>query len=272
MAADAPREAAEQSDPPADAVNYLETEGVAVLTLNEPNHMNALSSPLKAALAAHIARAMANPQIRCLLLTGSGKAFCAGGDLRSMSQREPLAVRQRMQVAHGWARQLMQGNKPVVGAVNGAAAGAGLSLALMCDVLLASEKATFMAGFSAIGAAPDLGVAYTLPRAVGVKIAKDLLLTGRKLDAREALACGLVSRVVAHGQLQDEAFHVARQLAAGPASLGLTKQLVNLGAECGLEALLAQEALAQATAFGSADFGEGVSAFMERRSPVFRGC
>lgn len=253
------------------AVTYREVDGVAVLTLNEPRSMNAMSGPLKSALASQIERAMASAQVRCLLLTGSGAAFCAGGDIRSMSQRAPMAVRERLHTTYRWVRQLTQGDKPVVGAVNGVAAGAGLSLALLCDIVVASEQAVFKPGFSAIGAVPDLGLAYLLPRCVGLPMAKDLLLSGRALQASEALACGLVSRVVPHEDLQARALGVARGVASGPAALQLTRQLMNQGLASTLEAFLAQEALAQAAAFGTEDFDEGVNAFQERRGPAFTG-
>lgn len=257
--------------PGGDAVTYREVDGVALLTLNEPKSMNALSASIKAALAAAIDRAMASETVRCLLLTGSGNAFCAGGDIRAMSQREPMAVRERLNAAYRWVRQLTQGDKPVVGAVNGVAAGAGLSLALMCDVVLASEEAVFKSGFSGLGAVPDLGLGYLLPRAVGLAMAKDLLLTGRALQAREALACGLVSRVVPHAELPEAALEAARGIAAGPVSLQLTRELLNQGLDCSFEAFLGHEALAQAAAFGTRDFDEGVKAFLDRRTPAFTG-
>ena len=255
----------------ADPVLYRQAGAVAVLTLNEPRTMNALSGPLKAALGAGIARAMAAPEVRCLLLTGAGKAFCAGGDLRAMSERAPAAVLERLHTSYRWMRQLTHGDKPVLAAVNGVAAGAGLSLALMCDIVLASEQAVFRAGFSAVGAVADLGIAYALPRAVGVAMARDLLLTGRSLTAAEALACGLVSRVAPHAALHEQALALAAELAAGPAALRLTRQLIRQGLESSAETFLVQEALAQAAAFNTADFAEGVAAFLEKRPPLFSG-
>ena len=252
-------------------VVYEVQDRVASITLNEPDSMNALSGPLKNAMASAISRAMDDPQVRCLLITGVGRAFCAGGDLRTMDERSSQAVRERMHRSYVWVRQLLCGDKPVIGAVNGVAAGAGLSLALLCDVLVASSRATFTPGFSVIGAAPDLALAYTLPRAVGIALAKDMFLTNRRLSAQEALAFGLVSRVVEPEGLQEASRALALQVAQGPLSLSLAKGLLNRAFDGGAEAFLEREALSQAAAFNSQDFEEGVRAFLDKRAPQFRG-
>ena len=253
------------------AVVYEVQDRIGCITLNEPESMNALSGRLKEAMAKAIAQAMSDPQVRCLLITGTGRAFCAGGDLRTMQERSSRAVRERMNRSYAWVRQLLCGSKPVIGAINGAAVGAGLSLALLCDVLIASSRATFTSGFSVIGAAPDLAQAYTLPRAVGMTLAKDMILTNRMLSAQEALASGLVSRVVEPEQLQEIARSLAAQIAQGPSSLGLAKEMLNRAFDGGAEAFLEREALTQAAAFDSQDFDEGVKAFLEKRPPHFSG-
>ena len=242
---------------------------VALVRLNQPESMNALSPEIRAGLGAHVPALVEDATVGCIVLTGTGKAFCAGGDIRAMNDRRPTAVRSRLQAGHRWVRSLVEGEKPVVAAVNGAAAGAGLSIVLMCDVIIAGRGATFRGGFSGIGAAPDLGLAYTLPRAVGMVRAKEILLRGRVLTADEALSYGLAGQVVDDGELMQEAFATAQRLADGPMSLGLAKTLLNHAYDGGLDGFLQREADAQAVAFGSDDFAEGVAAFLGKRRPRF---
>ena len=252
-----------------DAVIVERREGVAVVRLNQPGSMNALSPEIKAGLEACLGSLMEDAGVGCVVLTGTGKAFCAGGDIRAMSDRRPLAVRSRLRVGHRWVRQLIEGEKPVVAAVNGAVAGAGLSLLLMCDVVIAARSVTIRGGFAGIGAAPDLAVAYTLPRAVGTVRAKEILINGRVLTADEALSFGLVGQVVDDGALMDQALATAQRLASGPLSLGLAKTLLNRAYDGGLDLFLQREAEVQAVAFSSDDFAEGVDAFLAKRRPRF---
>ncbi len=245
---------------------------VAVLRLNEPKSMNALSGRIKAAFERLVPKLLDDDNVRVLLITGTGKAFCAGGDIRNMGERRPVKVHARMQRTQHWAGRLLLSGKPVVTAVNGAAAGAGLSLAMMGDIILASSEARFKGGFPALGAVPDLGLLYSLPRAIGMPRAKDMLLCNRELSAEEAAAMGLVSRLVGGDRLFDEALAVATGLASGPpVSLGLTKSLLRRTYESGLEAFLESEAVAQAIAFSTEDFGEGVDAFLAKRKATFTG-
>lgn len=253
-----------------DAVIIERNDGVAVLRLNQPQSMNALSVGIKNGLETAIPQFMADDTVRCIVITGTGKAFCAGGDITNMSERAAPKIRTRLHASHAWARRVLGGEKPVIAAVNGAAAGAGFSLALLCDFVIAADDAFFRAGFPGIGAAPDLALALTLPRAVGMLRAKDLLLSNRRVEAAEAAAMGLVTRVVPAASLMDETLKLAAQLAAGPAtSLGLTKMLLN-NAYGQIDDFLGIEAMAQAVAFGSEEFSEGVSAFLGKRKAQFR--
>lgn len=255
------------------AVSLERDGGVALLRLNEPQTMNALSWTIKAGFETYIPQLLTDPDVRVIVITGAGRAFCAGGDIRSMqSDRSTTAVRARMAKTHAWLSALMSTDKPVITAVNGAAAGAGLSLALVGDVVLAAEDARFRAGFAGIGASPDLGLMRTLPRAVGVPRAMELLMSNRDVPASEALAMGLVSRLIPADKLVEEAMAFARKLAAGPAMcFAMMKQLGRRSFDASLDAFLEAESAAQCLAFGSADFAEGVAAFLEKRKPNFGG-
>ncbi len=258
--------------PGADAA-VLETNdhGVVTLRLNRPKTMNAFGPDVKAFFETRVPVLVADPEVRCLLIIGSGKAFCAGGDIRTMRDRDPIAVKSRMERTYSWARPLMEGNTPVVTAINGIAAGAGLALALMGDIAIASTGATFRAGFTKIGVCPDLGVAHLLPRAVGAQRARNLLLTNRIIDSNEAAHIGLVSSVVSEERLLDEATLVANALANGPSmATALTRMLIRRSFETSWSSFLETETLAQVAAFNTADQLEGVDAFLSKRQPDFR--
>jgi 2-(1,2-epoxy-1,2-dihydrophenyl)acetyl-CoA isomerase len=256
-----------------DAIIVEQRGPVQIWRLNQPDTRNAISPEIRAQLATLALAYAADTQSRSLVITGTDKYFCAGGDIRSMtSGRGTVAVRTRMMGHYEWLRVLVNSEKPVITAVNGAAAGAGFSLALIGDVIIASDAAYFVAGFPAVGTVPDLSLLYHLPRATGLPVAKDLLLTNRRIDAAEALALGIVSRVVPHATLSEKAIEAATQIASGPAiSLGLTKTLLNQSLEDSFESFLVKEGMAQAIAFGTDDFIEGNTAFKEKRKPVFKG-
>lgn len=245
---------------------------VAVVTLNEPASLNALSAGIKDGIESVVPALAADPAVRAIVLTGTGRAFCAGGDIRAFDQRDTTSMRLRMQRSYRWLIPLLTADKPVVTAVNGVAAGAGFSLALAGDVVIASTVAKFKPGFPGIGAVPDLSLAWTLPRAVGMLRAKDILLFNREVAAAEAQAIGMVTRLAEPEALLETALAVAAELAAGPTlAFGLTKQLLQRALELPLEGFLELEAMAQATAFGSADFAEGVAAFRGKRKAEFGG-
>ncbi|HQD13891.1 MAG: enoyl-CoA hydratase/isomerase family protein [Ottowia sp.] len=248
-------------------------DGVLQLQLRAPEVRNALSAEMKQALHAQARRFVDDDSLRCLLITGCDAVFCAGGDLRTMqSDRSTVGVRRRMALTHASIRLLAECEKPIVTAINGAAVGAGLSLALMGDVVVAAEDAYFMAGFANVGVLPDMGLLYHLPRTVGRVQASDLLLSNRRVPAPEALALGLVSRVLPQAGFLEQALELARGIAAGPGvSFGLARALMAGSYKDSFSEFLLKESLAQAVVFGTDDFAEGVSAFGAKRKPRFTG-
>jgi 2-(1,2-epoxy-1,2-dihydrophenyl)acetyl-CoA isomerase len=216
-----------------------------------------------------------NGDVRAVLLTGAGRAFCAGQDLAEASPKEGPAPDLGDIVARGYnpiVRTLRQLDKPVVCAVNGIAAGAGANLAFACDFVLAASEASFVQSFSKIGLVPDTGGTFFLPRLVGMARATALMMLADKVTAAEAATIGLIHRVVEGGRLMEEAMGLARDLAKRPTrGLGLIKRALNASATNGLDEQLALEAQLQAEAGSTADYREGVKAFLEKRPPVFVG-
>lgn len=253
------------------AVLIERMDDIAILRLNRPDRMNCLAPEVRGALEIAVPALMADENVRVIVLTGSGEAFCAGGDLKTMGERAAPQVLARMRRIHSWSKLLADGPKPTVAAVNGAAAGAGFGLALLCDIVIVSDKAMFQASFVGVGAIPDLGLAYTLPRAVGMARAREILLTNGRVGAAQAVEAGLAVRCVPHEALMEEALATARKLAGGPTqALALTRQLLNNAFHQTFDSYLEEEAATQAIAFGGREFDEGVAAFQEKRRPDFR--
>lgn len=243
---------------------------VVVVTLNAPTKRNALEARVVQRLETLLPKLLSDESVRCLVITGAGDSFCAGGDVSGFKERDASSIRSQMQLVHGWTKLLLTAEKPIVAAVNGAAAGGGFSLALLCDIVLASNAAYFQAAFPGLGAAPDLGLALTLPRAIGASRAKDILLTNRRVEAAEAQQIGITKCTVPADRLHKEALELAMELAKGPTgSFGLTKVLMNRAFDS-VEEFFATEALVQAIAFSSREFEEGVAAFLNKRRPDFR--
>ena len=257
-----------------DVLSVEVSEGLATVTLNRPEAMNALNMDLKVALAEWVRHARYDDSIRAVLITGAGRAFCAGGDLSEMDpSRTPQQARTRQdhllrEVFH----PLAQLPKPVVAAVNGHAHGAGLSLALACDIVIAADDAAMSLGYVHRGLVPDCGILFFLPRIVGTVRAKELLLTGRRFDAREAVAMGLISQAVPAGELLDAATGVATTLASGATvALGMTKNLVDQSWGLTLEQVSELESFSQAISRSTFDHREGLASFQEKRAAVFKG-
>lgn len=253
------------------AVRSRRDGDVTILTLDYPARRNALSLPLRAALFEELTSAMEDNSCRAIVMCGEGGDFCSGGDLSSMEGVDALAGRARMNQIHRVVRLLITGPKPVVAAVEGHAAGAGLSLAAACDIVVASATARFACTFNRIGLLPDLGAIWTLSQRMGLGRAKMLMMGGRVLDGGTAERQGLVDLLTPAGTALEHATELANELATfAPNSNAFIKAALGNGPGT-LHQVLAAEADAQGLLYGSQDFKEGRSAFFERRPPRFTG-
>jgi 2-(1,2-epoxy-1,2-dihydrophenyl)acetyl-CoA isomerase len=244
---------------------------VLTITLNRPDVFNAFNRALHAALRSALEEAR-DPAVRAVVITGAGRGFCAGQDVREFASLEGSLRDELEQTYHPNIRLIRGLAKPVIAAVNGPAAGAGLSLASACDVRVASSAAAFVPGFVGIGLVPDSGGTWFLHRLLGFARAFEWMSSNRKLGAEEALAWGLVSEVVPAESFEGRVAEIAAAWAALPTlAVGMTKQLFDHAYHASLEEQLVLEAELQQTAVGTGDFAEGVGAFLEKRPPSFTG-
>lgn len=248
------------------------TDGVLTVTLNRPEVLNAVNDRMAEELLDALRRASRQPEVRAVVLTGAGRAFCSGQDLRERAGGE-FSYAQHIRTRYvPVILQLQSLEKPVLAAVNGVAAGAGASLALACDLRVASEDASFLQAFTRIGLVPDSGATYFLPRLVGLGKAFELCYLAESVGAQEALRLGLVNWVVPGPELMAKAREVAGRLAAGPTrAYGLTKRALLRNLTSDLAAALDYEAMLQEAAGRTEDHREGVQAFLEKRPPRYRG-
>jgi len=251
-------------------------DGVATLTFNRPERMNALSTPIMEGLLRGLPRLAGDPAVRVIVLTGAGRAFCAGGDVKSMAEggeqrsaaEATVHLRSRMEVS----RILHELPKPTIAMINGPAAGAGLAFALACDLRIAGVSARLVTAFVKVGLSGDFGGSFFLTKLVGTAKARELYFTGRPVDAQEALSLGLVNRVIPDDQLGDATMELARSLAQGPqVALSLMKRNMNCAESEGLSELLDMEAANMVQAARTEDHREAAKAFVEKRAPVFAG-
>jgi 2-(1,2-epoxy-1,2-dihydrophenyl)acetyl-CoA isomerase len=253
-------------------VRYEMRGAVAVVTLARPKCLNALTVEMREALGTAFEQTARDTVVRAVLLQGEGRGFCASGDVTQMGEFTPATGREHIQRAHRMVRNLANIEKPVVAAVRGPVAGIGWSMALACDVIVASETAKFSQVFRHVGLVPDGGSIYFLTQHLGLLRAKELVYSGRRVDAAEALALGLVNRVVPDAELDATAWQEAETLAQGPTfALGVAKKMFKLMYQPNLEALLDAEAWAQGLALQTDDHQEGLRAFREKRPPHFCG-
>jgi 2-(1,2-epoxy-1,2-dihydrophenyl)acetyl-CoA isomerase len=258
-------------------ISVARENSVAWITLNRPDRLNALTATMSHELEEAFGHAGGDEAVRCVVLTGAGRGFCAGQDLTefeaaySAGERPDIAEHLRTSY-HRMIPVVVRTPKPVIAAINGVAAGAGLSLALACDLRVASEEARFTQAFVKIGLIPDSGGSYLLPRTVGYPKALELSITGDLIDAKAALEMGLANRVVAAGSFRDEVAALANRLAALPTrAIAATKALFERSLDISLDEALDHEAMAQAEMGRTQDHLEGVNAFVEKREPRFEG-
>jgi len=243
--------------------------GVLTLTLHRPDKLNSLDISLLRALGEAMTEAREDEAVRAVVITGSGRGFSAGADL---TEGDREGVRRRLSLRYEpIIRTMREMEKPVIAAVNGVAAGAGMSLTLAADLRIAAESASFLLAFARIGLIPDAGATFMLPRLIGLGRAMELAMLAEQISAAEALRIGLVNRVVPDAELAGTAQELAQRLARGPFSLGLIKRAMNLSLVSDLHTQLQHEEDLQGLAFASADFGEGVRAFVEKRPAKFEG-
>ncbi|HYF16235.1 MAG TPA: enoyl-CoA hydratase-related protein [Ramlibacter sp.] len=250
-------------------------DGVATLTLNRPEAMNAITQRLKDELGAALTALEADPAVRVLVLTGAGeKAFCAGADIKERSGTEPTPAEffARQQATHRLFTRIEQFSRPVVVALNGVAFGGGAEIALCADIRIAADTAGFGLTEVNLGVIPAGGGTQRLPRLVGAAKAKELIFTGARLKAPEALALGLVNRVVPAAELRDATRELARSIAAKPPlAVRFAKQAIDKGLQADLQTAMDFELYAAAILFDTEDRKEGMRAFVEKRAPVFTG-
>jgi 2-(1,2-epoxy-1,2-dihydrophenyl)acetyl-CoA isomerase len=259
-------------------IAYEVRDGVGWLRLRRPDKLNALTTRMAEEALDALTAARDDEEVRCLVITGEGRGFCAGQDLTEFTGGDgsggaPLDVAEHLRSGYNrMIAAIVELPMPVVAAVNGVAAGAGLSLALACDVRIASDAARFLQAFVKIGLVPDSGSNWLLPRVVGYAKALELSITGDQIDAAEALRIGLVNRVVPAEEFESAVTEYAERMAQAPTrAIAATKELMGQSLRLTLAETLEREAVTQADLANSPDFAEGVQAFLEKRPPIFTG-
>lgn len=254
-------------------LTYRNEQGVGTIVLNRPEVYNALNDGITFELQDAFKQVTKDDSVRVVVLTGAGKAFCSGQDLKDSAGKENRSFMESLHKRYNpIIRAMRRLEKPVIGRLNGVAAGAGCSLALACDMIVASEDATLIQVFINIGLVPDSGSSFFLPRQVGRAKAFELCTVGNRVSAREAVAMGLINRAVPADQLDTVMEEYTRYFSNAPTrSIGLIKKMLNKSFQATLDEMLEYEAYCQEIAGSSDDYREGVSAFLGKRKPVFRG-
>ena len=255
-----------------DAVLYAVENGIATITMNRPKSLNSMNDALIDGLHEALTKAENDEAVRCIVLTGNGKAFCAGGDLSFLNGLEGTAAKKNFIAKVGAvAKRITVIEKPIIAWINGVTAGAGVNLMLACDLIYASHKAKFGESFAKVALIPDCGGLYFLPRAIGIHKAKELMFTGDLIDAPTAERLGMVNDVIEEEYLKDKVYEMAARLAdSAPIAIGLTKKYLN-DTGLTLDEVLNIEETTQPLLMGTDDCKEGIAAFYEKRAAVFTG-
>ena len=265
------------SAPAYETIIYEKSEGIATITLNRPDVLNAVNEKMGLELLDALRTAERDDEVRCVIITGKGRAFCAGEDIQALRGEyergeDPKLGERLLYKYNPIIMRIRRMQKPVIAAVNGAAAGAGAGIAYSCDIRVAADSAKFLQAFIRVGLAPDSGTSYFLPRLAGFAKALELSLTGDELTSQDAERFGLVSKVVPAEQLMATARKLALRLAAGPTkAIGLTKRALDKSISSDLETVLQYESYLQEIAGTTSDHIEAVKAFFEKRRPTFKG-
>ena len=255
---------------------YTREGAVEVITLNRPESKNSFSFAMIKELGDHFQQLSLDDEVRAVIITGAGKGFTTGADLTGPDNRPDITLPVGMRLTTQWYSRVVGGimnlEKPVIGAINGVAAGAGCNFALSCDILIASEDARFIQVFVRRGLVADMGGTFFLPRLVGMARAKELMYSADEVDAQRALELGLVNKVVPAEELMTAAMETAQRLAHGPTrAIGMIKNMLNRSFESSLEEALEREAALQGIAVSTSDVKEGIMSFFEKRPPDFSG-
>jgi 2-(1,2-epoxy-1,2-dihydrophenyl)acetyl-CoA isomerase len=255
-----------------ETIIYEKESGLASIILNRPQSLNAFVPQMNQEVLDALKDGERDSDVRCVMITGAGRAFCAGQDLKGRTPEQKGSLGASLREKYNpMIRQIRQMETIVIAAVNGVAAGAGCNLALACDLRVASEEAKFIQSFVRVGLAPDSGGSFMLPRLVGLSKAMELLLLGDAVDATEGQRIGLVARVFSAAEFAGSSKELGKQIARAPRGVGLIKRAVNHANLPNLESDLEYEAYLQEIAGRSSDYDEGVRAFLEKRTPIFTG-
>jgi len=255
-------------------ISVQKEEAVATITLNKPDKLNSIDPQLISEVTSVMGEMGKDEQVRAVILTGAGRAFCAGGDVQTLlaDAEGPIDMSQRAQNGAAMVSAMRSLPKPLIAAVNGPAVGGGCILALACDIIIAAEEAKFGSGFVLLGLHPDSGGIYLLTRLVGVARASELIFTGKIIDAQEAERIGLVNHVVPASELMTTVKELANRLAQGPTkAIGLTKATMHQQLTMDMASALELEARSAGLCLATEDANEGIRAFLEKRRPVFKG-
>ncbi|WMX12495.1 enoyl-CoA hydratase-related protein [Aureispira sp. CCB-E] len=256
-----------------ETVQFKQENGVAILTLNRPKAFNSFNREMAFALLERLDACAKDETIRAIVLTGEGRAFCAGQDLKEATEDNGISFEMILNEHYNpIIKAIRTIKKPVLAAVNGVAAGAGANIAFACDMTIAKKSASFTQAFSKIGLVPDSGGTFFLPRLVGMQRATAMMMLSNKITAQGAVEMGLIYQYVEDEQFEEQVMNLATSLAKMPTkALGMTKELINAGMQNDLDSQLEMEGKYQIEASRSADYEEGVNAFLEKRKPEFKG-